>query len=110
MSNVIPIHRRRLEREAVRYILHEASEDAEARLRAYDCRDDCVLQDTVDLLADNLWRLPYFAAETRYAGECLRTLRYIAGEFPMTPDTLKVLLICFDLKDDQYRDASEGAA
>ena len=104
-NNVIPIFAARIDAEARRRILKEAYEAAEARLRSFDCGDDSNLQDTVSLLADYLWRLPFFAAETKFAAECLHTLRYIAAEFEMTPRNLRALRICCDIVDDRYRDA-----
>lgn len=109
-NNVTPIHARRIYAELGRFILREALVPAEARLRSFDCGDDHALRYSLDLMADHLWRLPCFAEGTEFEAECLQTLKYIASEFEMTPANLKVLSMCLDIKDDQYRDASEGAA
>lgn len=104
MGDIIPINRGELR-------LQQAHDAAEARLREFvDCCDDYVLRWTVELLADTIWRLPFFAAGTRYEAECLRSLRYIAERFPMTPDNLKILLMMMDIVDGKYQAAFEGAA
>ena len=110
MGTVTPIYAASIHREMARYIMKEASDAAEARLRSFDCGADSNLRHTVDLMADTLWRLPHFAERTKFEAECLQTLKYIAGEFDMTPANLKVLSMCLDIKDDQYRDASESVA
>lgn len=108
MSNVVPINRARIYAELGPFMLKEQCEAAEARLRSYDCGGDSTLRYTVDLMADTLWRLPHFAEGTEHETECLRSLQYIASEFEMTPDNLKVLSMCIDIVDDRYRDASGG--
>lgn len=111
MGTVTPIFAARYEREAVRHLLTEATEAAQARLRSYDCGDDSVLQYVVEILADCLWRLPYFAAETKFWEECLSSLRYIASdEFEMNEHNFKVLSICVDIVDARYMEAAERLA
>jgi hypothetical protein len=108
MSNVIPIFAARLEAEAVRQLLTEATEAAQARLRSYDCGNDYILQYVVGILVDCLPRLPYFAAETKFWEECLSSLRYIASEeFQMNPHNFEVLSICVDIVDARYMETSE---
>jgi|GEM_PF-4760540 len=104
MNNVIPINARRIDAAARRLILKEASEAAQARLGEFET-DDVVVLFVIGLLQMECWRIEHWASATRYEAECLRSLRYIGREFPMTKHNLRVLLICLYIVDDRYRDA-----
>ena len=104
MGTLEPIHQRRIDAEARRLILREASEAAQARLGEFET-DDPIVLDVIGLLQMECWRIEHWAAATKFEAECLRSLRYVGHEFPMTEHNLKVLLICLYIVDDRYRDA-----
>jgi hypothetical protein len=105
-NNVIPINARRINAEARREILHEASEAAQKRLGEFESEtDDHVTLFVIELLQMECWRIENWAAGTRYEEECLFNLRYIRWRFPITERNLRTLLICMYVVDDRYRDA-----
>ena len=104
MGTVTPIKARAFEAEAVRLILREASEAAQARLGTFET-DDHITGYVIGLLQMECWRIEYWAAGKACWEEALDNLRYVAGAFEMTEHNLRVLLTCTYILDDRYRDA-----
>jgi hypothetical protein len=104
MGTVTPIKAARYEREAVRLILHEASEAAQKRLGEFET-DDHITGYIIGLLQMECWRIEYWASGKACWEDALANLRYVAGAFEMTEHNLRVLLICLYIVDDRYRDA-----
>jgi hypothetical protein len=103
-NNVTPIFAHRIEREAVRLMMHEASEAAQARLASFETEDYITLF-IIGLLQMECWRIEYWAAGKTCWEEALANLRYVAGAFEMSEHNLRVLLTCLYVVDDRYRDA-----
>jgi len=104
MGTVTPIFAARYEREAVRQLLHEASEAAQKRLGEFET-DDYITQFVIGLCQMECWRIEYWAAGKHVWEEALDNLRYIGGAFEMSERNLRTALFCLYVVDDRYRDA-----
>jgi hypothetical protein len=102
MGSIIYLHRVR----PTHALLCAARDIAEARLEAALIPElgGVGRNDTIGLLQQECWRLVMWAKPRHYA-ECLRTLRYIGHQFLITDANLLTLLLCLQIKDNEYRDA-----
>lgn len=100
MGNIIYLHRPRI----THALLCAARDIADARLETALIPGDIGRADTIGLLQQECWRLVMWAKPRHYA-ECLRTLRYIGHTFLINDANLLTLLLCLQIKDNEYRDA-----